>query len=102
MARTTLHEGWLLSAKRGPVPDASRGRTVPAAVPGSVHLDLMAAGLIPDPYLDRVEEELVWMHRTDWQYRLTFEATAAQAGDVWTWSSTAWTPSRPSPSTGRS
>ncbi|QTI90545.1 glycoside hydrolase family 2 protein [Streptomyces sp. AgN23] len=81
MARTTLHEGWRLSATRGPVPDAVRGRTVPAAVPGSVHLDLRAAGLIPDPYLDRVEAELVWMHRTDWQYRLTFEATAAQAGE---------------------
>ncbi|OMI35672.1 glycoside hydrolase family 2 protein [Streptomyces sparsogenes] len=81
MARTTLHEGWLLNVKRGPVPDAVRGRTVPAAVPGSVHLDLMSAGLIPHPYLDRVEEELVWMHRTDWQYRLTFEATAAQAGE---------------------
>lgn len=81
MARTTLHEGWQLSATRGPVPDAVRGRTVQAAVPGSVHLDLMAAGLIPDPYLDRVEEELVWMHRTEWQYRLTFDATAAQDGE---------------------
>ncbi|MFC9226459.1 sugar-binding domain-containing protein [Streptomyces hygroscopicus] len=81
MARTILREGWLLSATRGPVPDAVRGRTVRAAVPGSVHLDLMAAGLIPDPYLDRAEEELVWMHRTDWRYRLTFQATAARAGE---------------------
>ncbi|MFZ3599363.1 glycoside hydrolase family 2 protein [Streptomyces sp. BH104] len=78
MARTSLHEGWLLSATRGPVPDSVRGRTVRAEVPGSVHLDLMAAGLIPDPYLDRAEEELAWMHRTDWQYRLSFEAAAAR------------------------
>ncbi|MGV9273238.1 glycosyl hydrolase 2 galactose-binding domain-containing protein [Streptomyces griseosporeus] len=81
MARTTLHEGWLLHAKHGPVPDAVRGRTLPATVPGSVHLDLMAAGLIPDPYLDRAEEELVWTHRTAWQYRLAFDAAAARAGE---------------------
>ncbi|WP_086709295.1 glycoside hydrolase family 2 protein [Streptomyces antimycoticus] len=81
MARTTLHEGWHLSATRGPVPNTVLGRTVRAAMPGSVHLDLMAAELIPDPYLDRVEEELTWMHRTDWRYHLAFDATAAQEGE---------------------
>lgn len=81
MIRRTLHDGWQLSATAGPVPEHIAGRTVPAAVPGSVHLDLLAAGLIPDPYLDRVEEELVWAHRTDWRYALAFEAGAAGPGE---------------------
>ncbi|WP_031506143.1 glycoside hydrolase family 2 protein [Streptomyces megasporus] len=77
MIRQTLHDGWQLSAIAGPVPEHVAGRTVPAAVPGSAHLDLLAAGLIPDPYLDRVEEELVWAHRTDWRYALAFETAPA-------------------------
>ncbi|MDB1089835.1 glycoside hydrolase family 2 protein [Streptomyces sp. ACA25] len=69
MMRQTLHDGWQLSAVGGPVPGHIAGRSVPAAVPGSAHLDLLAAGLIPDPYLDRHEEDLTWAHRTEWRYR---------------------------------
>ncbi|KGM13266.1 beta-mannosidase [Cellulomonas bogoriensis 69B4 = DSM 16987] len=64
----TLHDGWALEALDGPVPERLRGKTVPAQVPGSAHTDLLAAGLIPDPYVDRNEEELVWAHRTTWRY----------------------------------
>jgi len=53
-----LHDAWTLTSTGGPVPAAIAGRTIPAQVPGSSHTDLLAAGLIPDPYLDRVEEEL--------------------------------------------
>ncbi|WP_327190167.1 glycosyl hydrolase 2 galactose-binding domain-containing protein [Streptomyces xinghaiensis] len=81
MIRQTLHVGWQLTAAAGPVPADVAGRTVPARVPGSAHLDLLAAGLIPDPYLDRAEEELVWAHRTDWRYATTFEAEAARPGE---------------------
>ncbi|MFD1829391.1 glycoside hydrolase family 2 protein [Streptomyces desertarenae] len=81
MIRQTLHDGWQLSATAGPVPEGVAGRTVPASVPGSAHLDLLAAGLIPDPYLDRAEEELVWAHRTDWRYDLAFEAEPAGPGE---------------------
>ena len=41
---------------------------VPAHVPGTTHTALLAAGLIPDPYLDRNEELLAWMKRVDWTY----------------------------------
>ncbi|MBD0420083.1 glycoside hydrolase family 2 protein [Streptomyces sp. TRM S81-3] len=82
MAQTPLHEGWLLSTTRGPVPETIRGREIRAVVPSSAHLDLMAAGLIPDPYLDRGEEELTWMHRTDWRYRLAFDAPAAAPDEL--------------------
>lgn len=76
MFHQTLHDGWRLSATTGEVPAHIAGRTVPAQVPGSAHLDLLAAGLIPDPYVDRAEEELAWAHRTGWRYALTFDAAA--------------------------
>ena len=41
----------------------------------------MAAGLIPDPYLDSNEAALTWLHRVDWQYSTTFQAQAPQAGE---------------------
>ncbi|NYH52778.1 beta-mannosidase [Nocardiopsis arvandica] len=81
MIRHTLHDGWRLSATTGPVPEDIAGRAVPAQVPGSTHLDLLAAGLIPEPYLDTNETELAWMHRVGWRYSLTFEAEAPGAGE---------------------
>jgi beta-mannosidase len=81
MIRLALHDGWQLTAAAGPVPENIAGRTVPAQVPGSAHLDLLAAGLIREPYLDRVEEELVWAHRTDWRYATTVEAAAPAADE---------------------
>jgi beta-mannosidase len=70
-----LHDGWVLRAVPGPqVPPALAGRAVPATVPGCVHTDLLAAGLIPDPYLDDNETALAWIGRTDWLYETTFDA----------------------------
>jgi beta-mannosidase len=81
MTRSNLHDGWRLRAVGGPVPADLADRDVPAQVPGSTHLDLVTADLIPDPYLDRNEAALTWMHRVDWQYSTTFRADAAQAGE---------------------
>ncbi|WP_328346764.1 glycoside hydrolase family 2 protein [Micromonospora sp. NBC_00421] len=81
MTCTTLHEGWRLRANGGPTPDVLAGRDIPAQVPGSTHLDLMAAGLIPDPYLDSNEASLTWMHRVDWQYATVFQASAPGVGE---------------------
>src|SRR5689334_21091568 len=81
MTRLSLHEGWHLRAIGGPVPDALAQLDILAQVPGSTHLDLMAAGLIPDPYLDRNEVALTWMHRVDWQYTTAFQATAPRVGE---------------------
>ncbi|GAA3151944.1 glycoside hydrolase family 2 protein [Planomonospora alba] len=64
-----LHDGWTLTA-------VSRGAElagVPASVPGCVHTDLLAAGLIPDPYLDDNETRLSWIGRTDWVYETVFD-----------------------------
>ncbi|MFI2487683.1 glycosyl hydrolase 2 galactose-binding domain-containing protein [Promicromonospora kroppenstedtii] len=75
--RRLLHDGWTVEPGRGPVPDAVRGAgPVAATVPGSVHTDLLAAGLIPDPYLDDNEATQKWIGLTDWTYRTTFEWSA--------------------------
>jgi len=42
-------------------------------VPGCVHTDLLAAGLIDDPFLDDNEARLAWIGRTDWTYETTFD-----------------------------
>ncbi|XVS62224.1 glycoside hydrolase family 2 protein [Actinosynnema sp. CA-299493] len=81
MTHSDLHDGWRLRAVGGPVPADLADRDVPARVPGSTHLDLLAAGLIPDPYADRNEAALTWMHRVDWRYSTTFRAEAARAGE---------------------
>jgi beta-mannosidase len=42
---------------------------VPANVPGCVHTDLLAAGLIPDPFVDANELTVAWVADADWEYR---------------------------------
>jgi beta-mannosidase len=80
--REELTDQWRLRAPQGPVPDGIRaGHSVSAQVPGSVHLDLLAAGVIPDPFLDCNERDLAWMHRTDWEYSTEFRASTVQPGE---------------------
>ncbi len=50
--------------------------TVPAAVPGSVVADLLAAGKLPDPYWRDNEVDLQWIGRADWAFRRTFDVPA--------------------------
>lgn len=57
---TPVADGWRLR-----LPDTG---SVPAVVPGCVHTDLMAAGLLVDPFLDRNETEVAWVGRADWTY----------------------------------
>jgi len=68
-----LAVGWQLRALDGPVPASIAGVVVEATVPGLVHTDLLAAGLIPDPFLDRNEHAVTWIGETDWEYSTTFE-----------------------------
>ena len=72
--KTPLHQGWTVRALAGPVPDAISGRLIPATVPGCVTTDLLAAGLVPDPYLDENEGRLAWIGRTDWRFETHFDA----------------------------
>ncbi len=47
----------------------SDGSEVPATVPGSIHLDLLAAGRIPDPFVGDHERHVQWVGNTDWTFR---------------------------------
>ncbi|MBC9727106.1 glycoside hydrolase family 2 protein [Streptomyces sp. TRM68367] len=59
---TPLADGWTL---RHPEDAAD---ALPAAMPGCVHTDLLAAGLIPDPFLGQNETEVAWVGRREWTY----------------------------------
>jgi beta-mannosidase len=69
-----LHDGWTLTA----VSDEVDLTGIPATVPGCVHTDLLAAGLIDDPYLDDNENRLTWIGRTTWVYETSFTWHAAE------------------------
>ncbi len=47
----------------------------PATLPGTVHTDLLAHGLIPDPYVGAPEAGLQWIGLADWEYRTRFDVT---------------------------
>lgn len=66
-----LNSGW--TVEPGEVSAASEHigslGAIPAQVPGSVHTDLLEAGLIDDPYLDNNEAQQAWIGASDWTYR---------------------------------
>ncbi len=45
----------------------------PAAVPGTVHTDLLASGQIEDPYFRLNERGIQWVDKEDWVYETTFD-----------------------------
>ncbi len=54
---------------------------LPAQVPGTVHTDLLAAHVIPDPFIGHNEAQLQWIEQLDWEYSRTFTLTDAQMGE---------------------
>lgn len=48
---------------------ADEGIWRPATVPGTVHTDLLAQHLIPDPFVGTNEKAVQWIDKKDWQYR---------------------------------
>ncbi|MBK8521141.1 MAG: hypothetical protein IPL54_09740 [Chitinophagaceae bacterium] len=41
-------------------------------MPGTVHTDLLANKLIPDPYFRDNESKLQWIDKADWEYKTVF------------------------------
>ncbi|MFE2910686.1 glycoside hydrolase family 2 protein [Kitasatospora indigofera] len=86
LVRSVLDTGWRLRLT-DPHPDAPvdlYGRAVPATVPGCVHTDLMAAGLLADPYVGLNEADQHWIGRSGWTWTTTFdlpEAAGPGTGD---------------------
>ncbi|WP_045744024.1 glycoside hydrolase family 2 protein [Actinoplanes rectilineatus] len=81
MLKIELHEGWTVRAVGGRVPETIAGAVLPAAVPGTVHVDLLAAGLIDDPYRGVNESALTWFHRSAWRYETVLTAAPAEPGE---------------------
>jgi beta-mannosidase len=65
---TTLKDGWEFSR----IDDAVWQS---ATVPGTIHTDLMAHHLIPDPFVGMNEKSVQWVDKVDWQYRTHFYAS---------------------------
>ena len=53
--------------------------SIPATVPGVVHLDLLRAKKIAEPYYRFGELELAWVYREEWTYSRTIAAGALGA-----------------------
>ncbi|MDI5965487.1 glycoside hydrolase family 2 protein [Streptantibioticus silvisoli] len=83
MRHQLLRSGWSLAHLSGPseTPQEVTGRTVDATVPGCVHTDLMAAGLLADPHLDANETGTRWIGWSDWRYATAFDAAAPADGE---------------------
>lgn len=67
MIEKELYEGWTFR-------QAEEGDWLQATVPGTVHTDLMANGVIDDPYYRLNELDVQWIDKTDWEYKTTFTA----------------------------
>lgn len=79
--RTTLSGGWqvaerLLKGRDFFLPNGGEKNWLPATVPGHVHLDLVAAGVIADPFYRMQERGCQWVDEADWTYRTGFDVTA--------------------------
>ena len=57
----------------------------PATVPGFIHTDLMANGIIPDPYYGTNEDSVQWVYdERQWVYHTVVDRKALPSGDtVW-------------------
>lgn len=77
LRQTPLHEGWsfIRTQQEGRKAGFSTVEWLPAQVPGHVHLDLVANGVIADPLTKMHELGAQWVDREDWSYRTTFEWT---------------------------
>lgn len=53
---------------------------LPGRVPGGVHLDLLAAGRISDPFVGDEELRVQWVAERDWEYRREFIVDEAVTG----------------------
>ena len=78
--RFVIDSGWTFRLAPGNAQSAAHPEAAPwyaATVPGTVHTDLFARKLIPDPYIGAPEAGLQWIGLADWEYRTTFDAPRA-------------------------
>jgi beta-mannosidase len=73
-----LHDNWKFSIikkeniKNPPIEYLKYGQWLNASVPGTIHTDLLASNLIPEPFYSDNENKLQWIGEFDWSYKTTF------------------------------
>ena len=71
--RQLIDTGWRVREVAAPeTPEHNQLPWLPAQVPGHIHLDLMRAGVIPDPFARLHERDVAWVSESDWEYETTF------------------------------
>jgi beta-mannosidase len=79
MQQFLLHQQWQFKQHDPAQPTQAEFMSeqgwLPAAVPGTVHQDLLAADKIPDPFIGLNENDVKWVGEVDWLYRCTFDVT---------------------------
>ncbi|GAB3467971.1 glycoside hydrolase family 2 TIM barrel-domain containing protein [Massilia terrae] len=80
-----IDRGWTFRLLPGNAQQAAHPEAAawhPATVPGTVHTDLFAGKLIPDPYVGAPEAGLQWIGLGDWEYSTRFDAPPAALKDA--------------------
>lgn len=66
-----LNQGWMFS-------QSGTDKWMTATVPGTVHQDLLAHQLLPNPFFGTNEQKIQWVENEDWEYKTTFTVTEEQ------------------------
>ncbi len=81
MKRIELSGSWNVKANdANKVLSADQQRVlewIPAEVPGTIHTDLLAQKIIPDPFYRMNENDVQWVENLHWVYRREFTVDAA-------------------------
>lgn len=75
LTKSYLHSGWefIQTARESGSISTSKVEWLPAQVPGHIHLDLVANGIIADPFAQMNEIGCQWVDDVDWSYRTRFQ-----------------------------
>jgi beta-mannosidase len=74
-----LHDNWKFSVlnkddlNKTPKGTLKYGQWLKASVPGTIHTDLLAERLIPEPFYSDNEDKLQWVGQIDWAYKTAFD-----------------------------
>ena len=71
MIKRAIHSHWTFKEPGGK-------HSGPATVPGSIHTDLLANGMIEDPFYRTNEKDMQWIDKKDWEYSTVFNVSKAE------------------------
>ncbi len=71
MITRAIHSNWTFKETGGT-------HSGPATVPGSIHTDLLANGMIEDPFYRTNEKDMQWIDKKDWEYSTVFNVSKAE------------------------